>query len=396
MWGALLKKPQTALVLSVVLAVSLVQMPRVYSTEPTAPEKVLTFLKDVVKLDMTKYIATLVSNWVDYPPHWGGLAQEDVTYDLAWANETKLYVTCKLRDKTLYSCGLEVLKGSLIYAEPQPTNVLDRAKVLLERYQTYSGASYLQTMRNMLDTVTELKNITITLGNVKLTTSSQEVQSDPTVEAIKRTLFEWMYTVNGVDAPQNVVSFTFDQGLFKSFHDDWNLYKIGSTAVNVSKEEAINMAMNAAKNYTLKIWMNEWIEVKFNIVDEPVTAELFMYPRETLTVYPFWCIQLYFDKLYYSAYGIGVGIWADTKQIKYCESLSYGGGSPDGENSTAPPTEHPQDQLGFLGSNLPLEYGYATVTIVAVIIAAAAFLLYFRKIKKPNVKAEKIVHEAEM
>ncbi len=101
---------------------------------------------------------------------------------------------------------------------------------------------------------------------------------------------------------------SFDNGVFRSFVNDWNLYEIGSATVNVSREEAISMARNAAKNCTLKIWMNEWSEVKFNLVDEPVTVELFMYPRETLTVYPFWHIQLYFDKLYYSAYGIEVGV----------------------------------------------------------------------------------------
>jgi len=350
-----------------VLVVSLVQMPKAYSAQLTAQDETLRFLKDVVKLDMTRYNATLVRNWVDYPPHWGGLAQEVVRYDLDWANESKLYVTCRLRDGTLYSCGLEVLKGSPIYAEPQPTNVLDRAKGFLERYQTYSGASYIQAMRDMLNAVVLTKNMTITSGNVKLTTSSQELRKDP-AEAIKRTSFDWIYTVNGVDAPQNVVSLTFENGIFKSFRDDWNLYKIGSTSINVSREEVINMAMNAAKNYTLKIWRNGWIEVEFNIVDEPVTAELFMYPRETLTVYPFWRVELYFDKVYYSAYGIQVGIWADTKQIEYCMSLSYTGGSPDGGPTT------PQTRLA------PTPFLIAVSIVLAIIIGVAFYRR--RKIKQ--------------
>jgi hypothetical protein len=353
-----------------------------YSAELSAPEKALEFLTNVVKLDMTKYNATLVSNWVDYPSHWGGLPQEVVRYDLEWGGESKLYVTCRLRDKTLYSCGMEVLKGSPIYTEPQPTNVLDMTKVLLERYQTYSGASYIQTMRNMLDTIDEIKNMTTTVDNTRLTISIKDIPTAPSAEPIIYTNFDWVYTVNGIDTPQNVVSFTLDQGFFRSFRDDWNLYKIGSTDVNVSKEEAISMAMNTAKNYTLKIWMNEWIEVEFTIVDEPVAAELFMYPRETLTVYPFWRIELYFDKLYYSAFGIRVGIWADTKQIKYCESLSYAGGPPEEENPTTL-------------TNEPFLTILIVIAIVIVTVVGAALLVYFRKIKKTTEKAE-IISEGVM
>ena len=78
------------LILMAVLTVSFVQLSTAYSAELTAPEKTLIFLKDVVKIDVTKYNATLVSNWVDYPPHWGGLAQEVVRYDLNGGNESNL------------------------------------------------------------------------------------------------------------------------------------------------------------------------------------------------------------------------------------------------------------------------------------------------------------------
>jgi len=324
------KKIMSTIVLLLVLAFPLLQLPKAYSAELTAPEKTLTFLKDVVKIDMTKYNATLVSNWVDYPPHWGGLAEEVVRYNLDVVNESKLYVTCRFRENMLYSCSLQVLKGSPIFAESQPTKVVDATKGFLERYQTYSEASYIQTMCDMLDTVDLTKDATITSGNVKLTTSNQEIQNDPTVEAIERTSFEWTYTVNGVDASQNVVRVTFEGGVFKSFRNNWNLYKIGSSNVNVSREEAINFARNAAEDYTLQIYLDDGLtDVEFNLVDEPVTAELFMYPKETLTVYPFWRVELYFDKYYYSAYGIQVGIWADTGEVNDISTLMSMLGYPD-------------------------------------------------------------------
>jgi hypothetical protein len=312
-----------ALILIAVLAVSFIQLPAEHSAELTAPEKTMMFLEDVVEVDVAKYNSTLASNFVDYPPHWGGLAQEVVRYDLDGGNESNLRVTCRFREDMLHSYTLKVPKGSPIFAEPQPTSLLDAVKGFLERYRTYSKASYIQEMRSMLDMVDEPEDVTVTSGNIKLTVLSQEVQNYP-LEAIERTSFEWTYTVNGVDAPQNVVRVTFDDGAFRSFGNNWNLYSIGSSEVNVSREEALNLARNAAEDYTLRIYLEDGLtEVEFNLADEPVSAKLSMYPRETLTVYPFWRIELYFDKHYYLAYGIQVGIWADTGEIESCESLSW-------------------------------------------------------------------------
>lgn len=339
-----------ALILIAVLAVSFIQLPAESPAELTAPEKALMFLEDVVEVDVAKYNATLASNLVDYPPHWGGLAEEVVRYDLDGGNESNLRVTCRFREDMLHSCSLKVSKGSPIFAEPQPTSLLDAVKGFLERYQTYSKASYIKEMRSMLDRVDateietikesnvyssvlpphskvviedgvrrDIKTITVTEANVKLTITN--IVDSYSVERIS---FEWTYTVNGLDVPQNVVSVTFDDGVFKSFGNNWDLYSIGSSEVNVSREEAINLARNAAEDYTLRIYLEDGLtDVEFNLGDEPVKAGLSMYPRETLTVYPFWRIELYFDKHYYSAYGIQVGIWADTGEIESCESLSW-------------------------------------------------------------------------
>ena len=339
-----------ALILMAVLAVSFIQLLTEYSAELTAPEKTMMFLEDVVEVDVAKYNATLASNWVDYPPHWGGLAQEVVRYDLDGGNESNLRVTCRFREDMIHSYSLQVRKGSPFFAELQPTSLLDAVKGFLERYRTYSKASYIKEMRSMLDMVDateietikesnvyssvlpphskvviedgvrrDIKTITVTEANVKLTITNI-VDS----YSVERVSFEWTYTVNGLGVSQNVVRVTFDDGVFKSLVNDWDLYSIGSSEVNVSREEAINLARNAAEDYTLQIYLEDGLtDVEFNLVDEPVKAVLSMYPRETLTVYPFWRIELYFDKHYYSAYGIQVGIWADTGEIESCESLSW-------------------------------------------------------------------------
>jgi len=246
-------------------------------------------------------------------------------------------------------------------------------------------------MCDMLDNVDVTKEMTVTSGNIKLTTSSQNIQHDPAMDAIIHTYFEWMYTVNGVDAPQNVVRVTFENGIFKSFRDNWSLFKIGSTSA-ISQEEAINIAMDAAEDYTLQIYLgNDTLtDVEFNLVDEPVTAELFMYPRETLTVYPFWRVEVYFDKCYYSAYGIQVGIWADTKQIEYCKSLSGLGGPIAEEDPIEPSTEQSLTSKNGTVSSMNMYIITATAIIALV---GAALLIYFVKIRKTREKPETIMPE---
>jgi hypothetical protein len=380
-----------ALVLMAVSAVSFVQLPAGHSAELTAPEKALMFLEDVVEVDVAKYDVTLASNWVDYPPHWGGLAEEVVRHDLDGGNESSLRVTCRFREDTVHSYSLQASRGSPIFAEPQPTSLLDAAKGFIKRYQTYFKASYIKEMRSMLDMVDGTEDATVTSGNMKLTILNQEVQNDPTVEPVARTLFEWTYTVNDVDAPQNVVRVTFEEGVFKSLVDDWNLYSVGSSEVNVSREEAISLARKAAEDYKLQIYLEDGLtDVEFKLADEPVRAGLSMYPRETLTVYPFWRIELYFDKHYYSAYGIQVGIWADTGEIKSCESLSGLGGAIPEQEQTEPPTEQDQtaastEQNDDAAASTNI---YIITAAAATALVAAALLIHFRKARKTATKAE--------
>jgi len=347
-----IKKVYVALVLAVFLAFMLVQMPPTYSAEVTNPEKALTFLTDVVKLDMTEYNVTRVSNFVEYPTDLGGIAQEEVTYTLE-SNGSKLDASFRFRNNFLSWCKLYILEGSPLYAQ-QSTNVLDAAKGLLDRYQAYmGGASYLQTMHNMLDTITETKTMTTTSGNVKLTISNGAYAYT-----------EWMYTSNGIDFDRKRIHFSFENGAFRSFRDDWDLYKIGSDSLDVPKEEAISIARDYAKTVTWKLYMENgtWVEVKDALVDEHVEAELLIgTSREPLTLYPYWRIQLYFDWIYQgNVYGITVALWADTGEILYYEPMAFLGDPP-----------------------IP-EFPSWTPLLFSFIALAGALAFYKRRLRKPQ------------
>lgn len=356
------KRVVVSIAIALVLTFSLAQVPKAYSAEWSAPENMLSFLRDVVGLDLAKYNATLVSDRVEYPADLGGLAQEIGKYTLE-SNESIISITYKFRNNTLSYSELTMLKGSPLYSQPLSANVLDTAKSVMQRYQNYLGASYCQAMRDMLDTVTEVKTMTATAGNMKFDISGE-------TDSPK---FSWIYTSNGIDFTRKGMSLQFENGLLTYFIDNWHLYRIGSDSLNVSAEEAIRIAREAVpKNYSYQVtlWNGTVVDVTgLNPVDEPVRAELLIGSREPLTLYPYWHVHLYFDKVYLSnIYGWNVYVWADTGEVMGFQTKKFMGDLPSEADpssldaETEPSTSLPEDSTSTQPPDTPPQQTETTPT----------------------------------
>ena len=306
-------------VLVVTVGVSSVAYP-VYSSELTVPAKALAFLEDVVLLDMTKYNATLEIHDVLYPDELQGLAQHNVLYILV-SDEGELEATFGFKNESFANCMLGTL-GSPLYSEPQPANIVDNAKGFLQRYQAYTGdpdfdgVRDFEEMRSILDTVDVTENVTAMSDHVKL-------------EVISRTdytLFVWEYVLDGVAFPW--ITLEFRNGIVCGFDDNWRLYTAGSTDINFSEEEAINVALEHLEDFSWTAGDEEVTE--FEIIEEPRPVELITTRnREPLTLYPCWQIALYLDKIYPGNINrILLTIWADTGEVISCTPLGGGGGPP--------------------------------------------------------------------
>jgi len=303
--------------LMVTVAVSSLAIP-VYSSELTVPEKTLAFLGDVVLLDMTKYEAVLQIHDVYYPDELDGLAQDNVVYVLV-SDEGELEAAFGFKNESFAHCMLGTL-GSPFYAEPQPANVVDAVKGFLQRYQTYTGdpdfdgVRDFEGMRRILDMVDVTENVTAMSDHVKL-------------EVISRTdyaLFVWEYVLDGVAFPW--MTLEFRNGIVCGFDDNWRLYTTGSTEVNFSEEEAVNVALEYLEDFSWTAGDEEVTD--FEIIEETVTADLITTRnKEPLTLYPSWVITVYLDKIYPGNINrIVLAIWADTGEIISCTPL--GGGGP--------------------------------------------------------------------
>lgn len=317
-------------VLAVVLTVPVSQVPAVYAKELTTEEQALSFLEDVVMLDLEKYNVTVRTGFENYSTYWGVLPLGGARCDLESEN-SKLRAGFRYENYTLTYFHLYVNEGSPLFTQPPSANFLERADAFLGRYQDYLGTSDCQELRNILSTVTEEENLTTTVGNVRfeLTTylSSAELR--------------WDITVNGADYTK--LSFTFLSNGEFAFSDTRHLYEIGSTDLNISREEAISIAREQLANLSLS----------YTVVDEPVGTALYTMCREPLVLYPYWSVSLYFDRVYPgNVIGFTFEIWAETGEIINGRLNTLLGGFPpeDSANPTTPntpslmPSEVPQGQ----------------------------------------------------
>jgi predicted transcriptional regulator len=273
----------------------------------------ITFLRDVVQIDIEKYQATLLSNTVEQRANLGGVVEQILRYSLT-SSESKIDVVFRLRNNQLSMYQIILLEGVPIYAEPQPYNVIDSAKGVLQRLIYYSGGtSYLEEMSHTLASVNVTQNFELTIGNIKLNVSLAEGDGE----------ILWMYTENDVDFSVKSLSLIYEDGILEQLVDGWFLFQAGSTEVNISREEAIAIAREYLKSYS---WTVNGTEVSdFTVLNEPVSTVFHPTPRdEPLVLVPYWFVTLYLDHTYPGGVTrLAVGLWADTGQV--VQVKMYGG-----------------------------------------------------------------------
>jgi hypothetical protein len=364
-----------------------VQQFSVYAQSPVDNRKILDFLKDVVGVDVDRYEVTLISSTVrdyttkDNPIGNLGYIQTDVVYgfvnwDMATETYSSLKVLSSFANATLRTFSLHVEAGVPYYSKPLSSNVLEGARMFLERYQSFSGDAELTTMRNMLTTVDVTKNSTKLEGNLKLEVSTVS----------NRTYLDWIQSQNGVDF--NSFTLGFENGVFTEFHDSRSYRMVGSAEVNISKEQAINLALKEANG--LSYTYNGKLVDNLTIVEDKISAELKANVRDNPTLfYPCWSVILPLNDVYPGfIYYIQVKIWADSGEVISCKAMGYGGSIPDGSSNSTTPSLTPTttselpNQSGSENTSLfslDLERVAIIVLSVTIVVLLVAGLLVYQK-----------------
>jgi DNA-binding transcriptional ArsR family regulator len=265
----------------------------------------ITFIEDVVQIDLTDYHATLLNNTVEVREDLGGVVEEILIYSLT-NSDSQITMVLRFRNRELSRYQMSLFEGSLVYAQPQPFSVLDVAKGLIQRYSSFRGDAYVEKMSNMLAAVNASEDTEITDGDTKLQLSI----SGNNAEIL------WLCTENGVDFSPKSLYLHFENNVLTELTDGWSLFTIGTTTVTVTQEQAIQKARDAVQDFT---WEADGTVVSdFNVLQEPVSVIFHPTTRgENLALIPYWQVTLYLDKVYPGGINrLVVGIWADTGEVR--------------------------------------------------------------------------------
>ena len=268
----------------------------------------MTIIKDVIQIDVSKYQATLESNTAGIRTDFGGIIEEVFKYSLD-NSQSSFELTLRFRNGHFSMFQLNQLEGypnyPPIYTQQQPTDALQAARALIQRYKSVMNDTYIDEAAQLLATASDTSGDQ-TLGNTKLRISTLGADAEARL----------MYTANGTDFEAKSLYVSFQNQIVKIFSDDWFLFKVGSTQVNISKDQAVLAAKNAAKAFS---WSANGTQVtNFQIMDNPVSVVFYPFSRtDPLTLYPYWYVTLYLDKTYPGGVSdITVGVWADTGNIE--------------------------------------------------------------------------------
>jgi len=310
------KKSAIMIILLMVIVFPILQVSRAYSVESTARQKALSFIENVLPIDVSQYNVTFSKYYT--VEILEGFSSEHVVYNLE-SEESIINVTCRIENDELTFCMVTPKNGSVI-SDRQYENLIDAANSFLDKYQTHTGQD-LEAIKNTLTDVDPTENMTVTAGDIKLTISNGGIWG------IKETLFDWKYVYNGCEYP--AIFLGFSNGVFSTLNDGGIIYTIGDTTVNISEEQAINIAMSHIQNYSYT--MPGGVEISdFNVTEERTEAWLVPSPREPYTLYPLWEIVLYLNQTYPgSVYALLVSVWADTGKVSSCSNQAAGGIIPE-------------------------------------------------------------------
>ncbi|NLB77196.1 MAG: hypothetical protein GX799_12170 [Crenarchaeota archaeon] len=339
-----------------------------------------TFIENVLPIDSSKYNITLRNYGVPSLPDINVDKQNDRLYDgneevLTYSLDSKdssIDVICHFNDGNLYICYATTRKGEVI-TDKAYANVADAAKSFLEKYQAYSKLDSTEMMA-MLENVDATKNATITSKDLTLTITHKDLRGTFFGDSIN---FRWVRIVNGCE--YLLMDVAFSDGAFAGFTDHRTRYSIGDTTVNISKEEAIAIAMNYIKNYSYRMSDNLVIS-DFNVTEDKTVAILKPTMREDNILYPHWSVTLYLNQTYPgSVTSILLGIWADTGEVFFCHYQAYGGsGLPSDANSNSQPSNDnsvyeqlPSSENNEVSSNTNQIILVAVITTVIAVLAIA-------------------------
>jgi hypothetical protein len=325
--------------------------------EEKLQDNALRFLTDVAMLNILSYQKEL---FID---DRGGTNYDKTLKFNFTSSLSKVDVLFLVRNNSLFWCTINPVKGPPSFMNPEPSDVLNTAKNTLARLQTFSAKEYLPTLQNMLNTVTELKTSQV---------STQDFTQDISVSG-NLVRISWEPYANGLSNQQNKLTLEFTNGSLSFFCNYLDFYSIGNADPQISEQQAIEIALQNVKAYPFKAG-NETI-TNVTVIEENITTELTLQPKENNTLYPYWSIWLPLDKMYLGGVtSFHVSLWGDTGEVNFISPIGYYG------EPNASPTQDPQTSP--LPTQAVPEYNLAIIALITAITTFGTICMIYSKKRK--------------
>ena len=305
-----------SLFLSVLLIASAVCafMPGTKAAELTLEQKATTLTTEVLGFDISKYEVQIKNYEHNTMWYLDVVPQHTIDYNLT-SNKDNFQLRYTFANNNLQK--IAIYKTGPMQERSNYFRDVDVAKNFLTKYQKYSGNPLYNQLSTMIPTESIVGNSTITSENAALEITVTE----------NDTIFKWYYTANGAVAPYSkFISIIIERGTLSTFVDNWQLYPVGSTCVGLSRDEALVVALEAARSHvwSLDVEASSLSVENFNEANVCWEALVFMssvdadntrgeYP---LVLYPVWQFGIALDRWYGYMYGVEVDVWADSGEVR--------------------------------------------------------------------------------
>ena len=337
------------------------------STQPLDPsqttaaqDKAMNIIENVMSVDLSKYTIDLQSS--------------DIMDGIPLANDNRKITTLRyaltpLEDNGDEDSAIEVYftvekdvltsyftlpVSSQVITTTQYANQKAAVKGFLEKYQTYTNIDSTNLI-TMLDDADLTQKTTITKENTKLIVSGANLR--------------WTYTVNGADYTALEISVNTG-GFVRQVYDTRALYTIGDTSVNISMEQAVDIAIENLQSYSYEMPDGSIVQ-NFKVNKDATMAELAVVPVD-YELRPYWDVRMYLDEVYPgNVFAITAFIWANTGEIISYSNMATGG-------------TYDIDDINISGTGSTSSSPDNTIAIVvtAVVLVAVAALAIGLVVKK--------------
>jgi len=327
------------------------------SGQTTDQDKAMAFMENVLPIDLSKYTLTLLNDFTQGEEHFtNGREIHNLRYGLTSTN-SGLQISFTFEHGAMSACNLYVLSGQVI-TNSQSNNLRQTATDILKRYQTQThiDSSNLITMLNNADIT---KNSTTITENTKFTIKN--MYYGPTYV----TSFIWTNVINGADYTSIDLDF-YDDGSF-SLLDNRLVYTIGDTSINVSLEQAVDIAIENLGSYSYA--MPDGSIVKdFEVNRDAIMVELVVAALDSAyELRPYYDIRMYLDEVYPgNVLGITAFVRADTGEVIAYSNMATGG-------------TYNTDNINYSDAGSSFYNMLMVVVVVVVMVVVLAFGILFKK-----------------